>query len=103
EIRPPVLPATRAVGLGIRFTRNFVLLNCCVLSPIFADTLTVASPVEETRALYLPPDPEIETPEPDTIRFSRAIPGAETEIGLSTPMYSTFILSGDTTAEGRAT
>jgi hypothetical protein len=38
-----------------------------------------------------------------TCSLSLGTPGAETETGLATPINNTFILSGETTAEGRAT
>ena len=38
-----------------------------------------------------------------TCNFSLGIPGADTDTGLGTPIYNTFILSGDTTADGLAT
>src|SRR5690606_31097744 len=100
---PPDRPATRACGFGIRLTRNSVDPNDCVCSPIRADTWILALPGWVTRATYFPPEPETVTPCPLTLRLSLGMPGADTEMGLSTPMYSTFIASGDTTAEGRAT
>src|SRR5690606_12250753 len=104
EIAPPSLPATRAVGFGIRFTRKFVEPIFCVLPSIVAETFNETSPGLDTRAIYLPFPFDVKvTPLPDTRRLSKGIPGADTEIGLSTPMYSTFIASGDTTAEGFAT
>src|SRR5690606_2411119 len=100
---PPGLPATRAWGLGIRFTRNSVELSDWVCSPIRAETFIFAVPGCVTRATYLPPEPETVTPCPLTDKLSLGMPGADTEIGLSTPIYSTFMASGETTADGRAT
>src|ERR1700749_19966 len=38
-----------------------------------------------------------------TFKALLAIPGADTDTGFGTPIYNTFILSGDTTADGLAT
>src|SRR5690606_6896897 len=101
---PPVLPANLATGSGIRFTLNSVELKVCTFpGATSADTEIRALPGEVTRTLYFPPDPEILPPLILTLILSVGVPGAETEIGLFTPIYSTFILSGDTTAEGLAT
>src|SRR5690606_18207218 len=87
EILPPSLPATRAVGLGIRFTRNLELPRFCTFPSIVAETFSVTSPGDDTRAIYLASPREVRlTPAPETFKLSAGIPGADMEIGLSTPM-----------------
>src|SRR5690606_11005875 len=104
EIRPPSFPATRAVGLGIRFTRNFEVPKFCTFPSIVAVTCKETSPGEDTRAIYLASPLAVRlTPAPDIRRLSAGTPGADIEIGLSTPIYNTFIASGETTADGFAT
>src|SRR5690606_13079887 len=104
EIRPPSLPPTFAVGLGMRFTRNFVAPKFCTLPSMVALTLRVTSPGLDTLAIYLPPPLEDKvTPAPESFNDSAGMPGAEIDNGLSTPIYITFIASGDTTADGLAT
>src|SRR5690606_624014 len=88
-IVPPVFPANLAIGSGIRFTLNSVVLNVWVLpGATSADTDIRAVPGELTVTLYFPPDPAIRPPPPFilTLILFVGVPGAETEIGLLTPI-----------------
>jgi len=103
-VLPPLLPANCGFGSGIRFTRNLVVPSTVFLPFTSPETVTTSLSVTElTRAVYLPSFPDIEPLPMLMCSFSLGMPGADTDTGFGTPIYKTFILSGDTTADGFAT
>src|SRR5688572_12583827 len=107
-IGPPFLPLTIATGSGTLLTRYLNAPIGTFLPSSLAVTLIVASPCVVAFAMYLlPPNFESLTrvappPEMEGTTLGSATPGTEMDIGFSTPIYNTFILSADTTDDGLA-
>src|SRR5690606_13491787 len=94
----PVSPRMAPTGGGISLIRN----SAGVLTPVPSGKVPLAVIVTVLpapgRITYLLPE-TLERPGADAFTLLSGIPGIETVIGLSTPRYTTFILSAAITAE----
>src|SRR5690606_3700148 len=94
----PVSPRMAPTGGGMSFMRNSDFEPTGLPSGNVPEAEIITVLPAPGRITYLLPD-TFERPGAEALTLLSGIPGMETVIGLSTPRYTTFILSAAITAE----
>src|SRR5690606_3777780 len=97
KLAPLIVP----IGLGTTLTRNsFWSFTTLPSGNVPSAVITIFPPPGVGLRIYLPSDTLVKSPlEALTRTLLLGTPANETEIGLSTPIYTTFILSAAIVAE----